>query len=113
MAWGRCPTHGPIQDAKTAVYGEVVLVFCRCGLECAAYAPSGFLDHDEVKALGARQPREVLIPPDAPVPNGSIEDYHTGGGWYDLPNGQRVRGRAAALEAFGLDAPPPSDPAEE
>lgn len=32
----------------------------------------------------------------------SVDDYHTGAGWYTLPGGERVRGRAAALSALGL-----------
>lgn len=30
----------------------------------------------------------------------SVEMEHVGGGIYELPNGQRVRGKAAALEAL-------------
>lgn len=50
---------------------------------------------------------EVMAPavPAAAVPDpatASVDDYHTGAGWYTLPGGERVRGRAAALEALGL-----------
>lgn len=29
-----------------------------------------------------------------------VSDYHTGGGWYTLPDGSRVRGEDAAREAL-------------
>jgi len=50
---------------------------------------------------------EVVAPaaPAAAEPDpatASVDDYHTGAGWYTLPGGERVRGRAAALEALGL-----------
>lgn len=32
----------------------------------------------------------------------SVDDYHTGAGWYTLPGGERVRGRQAALDALGM-----------
>jgi len=51
----------------------------------------GFDDHDE---------NPPSIEPD-PNPdeeeNGGI--VHTGGGWYDLPDGRRIRGKEAALAA--------------
>lgn len=28
-----------------------------------------------------------------------VAQYHTGSGWYELPNGERVRGKEAAIEA--------------
>ena len=58
MAWAKCPTHGPIQDASEALDG----LKCKCGLICEPYEPESFLDHDEVKALAKKnkQPREVI-----------------------------------------------------
>lgn len=29
-----------------------------------------------------------------------VDEYHTGGGWYELPDGSKVRGRAAAHSAL-------------
>jgi len=29
-----------------------------------------------------------------------VEPKHVGGGWYELPNGERVRGKQAALDAM-------------
>lgn len=116
MAWGRCPTHGPIQDARASSHGGVVLLWCRCGLECDSYdASASFVEHDDLKDLAEshRQPREDHETPESPEPTGSIEDYHAGGGWYELPNGERVRGKTAALHAFdemidetGIDSMP-------
>lgn len=31
----------------------------------------------------------------------SDEIKHTGGGWYELPNGEKVKGKEKALEALG------------
>jgi hypothetical protein len=30
----------------------------------------------------------------------TVDDYHTGGGYYELPNGEKVRGKENALEAL-------------
>ena len=102
MAWGKCPTHGPIQDAHASVRGDVTLLWCRCGLECAAFTPHPFVEHSDLVELAAsgRQPKADHESPNSPEPTGSIEDYHQGGGMYLLPNGERVKGKAAALVAF-------------
>ena len=50
----------------------------------------------EIAAAG-----EVPAPPEAPAHPDLTEDdvkqYHTGGGWYTLPGGVRVQGKAKAL----------------
>jgi len=69
----------------------------------------------KVEAPARRQPAakpesagvEVVAPaaPAAAEPDpatASVDDYHTGAGWYTLPGGERVRGKSAALEALGL-----------
>lgn len=68
MAWANCPTHGPIQDARPVVQaGEVVRLVCVCGLDCAAYEPQAFVDHDELKDLARshRQPKEDHVTEEA------------------------------------------------
>lgn len=30
----------------------------------------------------------------------SVNDYHTGAGWYVLPNGERVRGKEKAIDVL-------------
>jgi hypothetical protein len=32
--------------------------------------------------------------------DGDVETYHGRGGWYELPNGRKVHGRAAAIAAL-------------
>lgn len=46
MAWGNCPTHGAIQDAKSIRIGKPyeTQIFCKCGLECAPYSPETWID---------------------------------------------------------------------
>ena len=71
MAWGKCPTHGPIQDARVTAYGDgSVLLFCSCGLECEHYEPQSFVEHDELKELATtgKQPRADHEVPDSPKP---------------------------------------------
>ena len=61
MAWAKCSTHGPIQDAKATVRsGEVVRLTCKCGLDCAPFEPESFVEHDELKTLAVtgKQPIE-------------------------------------------------------
>ena len=38
-------------------------------------------------------------PPDEPVSDG-VDAFHVGAGWYQLPDGTKVRGRDAAAEAL-------------
>lgn len=49
---------------------------------------------------GTLQPtsRELAAHPDRFEP--VEEPHHVGGGWYELPDGTRVQGRTAALEAY-------------
>ena len=61
MAWAKCPTHGPIQDAAEVVYGDDPPSWvCKCGLGCDEYTPETFVSHEELKELEPkrRQPRE-------------------------------------------------------
>lgn len=61
MAWAKCPTHGPVQDASAVYYGEVLdRLACKCGLNCEPYEPEPFVEHEELKTLAKskRQPRE-------------------------------------------------------
>lgn len=50
-----------------------------------------------------RQERLIMaVNEDAPSVDVEAEDYepkHTGGGWYELSNGERVQGKEAAIEA--------------
>jgi hypothetical protein len=37
----------------------------------------------------------------APAPaDVDVSDYHVGGGWYELPSGEKVRGKEEAREAL-------------
>ena len=61
MAWAKCPTHGPIQDAAEVFYGEELSgSYCKCGLKCDFFEPETFVSHKELKELEPkrRQPRE-------------------------------------------------------
>lgn len=49
-----------------------------------------------VEAPLAHAPEEITAAP--------LQIRHRGGGWYELPNGDLVRGRDAALRAVGLTA---------
>lgn len=49
----------------------------------------------------------VAPSPPSSGPGRTVEDaienvsrYHTGGGWYEMPDGARVRGQDAAIEAY-------------
>lgn len=37
------------------------------------------------------------------IEHDDVERFHTGAGWYALPDGQKVRGRAEAERALGGD----------
>lgn len=52
MAWAKCSTHGPIQDARVTLRnGEVTRLTCVCGLACEPYEPQAFVEHEELKDL--------------------------------------------------------------
>ena len=110
MAWADCPTHGPIQDARSTFEGGVVVALhCSCGLECSSYEPVGFVEHGELVELAKsnRQPRVDHVPADAPEVSEAPESdplaaIERSGSYYTLPDGSRVQGRSKALAA--LDA---------
>lgn len=63
MVWAKCPTHGPIQDAGEVRYGGILdRVVCKCGLDCEAYEPEGFVEHADLVAE-APEAEEVEAPP--------------------------------------------------
>lgn len=71
-----------------------------------------FLAGAEVKDAGAAPDAstEVAGPDTEPTPEAAKTDVeptdglvHRGGGWYELPNGERVHGREAAEAALGVD----------
>lgn len=93
MAWARCPTHGPIQDARPVYQaGVVVRLVCACNMECETYEPEGFVEHDELKELAQadRQPREDA--PELDAPTISEEPEALGGGWYLHADGSKTHG---------------------
>ena len=42
---------------------------------------------------------EPCDPPDKPEPD-EVDGFHVGAGWYQLPDGTKVRGKDAATEAL-------------
>ena len=61
MAWAKCSTHGPIQDARATLRnGAVVRLSCKCGLDCEPFEPESFVEHEELKVLvkSGKQPVE-------------------------------------------------------
>lgn len=74
MAWASCPTHGPIQDAKTVLRGKErsATLWCTCGLQAQPYKPEGFRAPED---LGGVQVGDNLneAPQDA-LPSGQEED---------------------------------------
>lgn len=62
MAWAKCPTHGPIQDADEVIVGdEVVRLVCVCNLDCEPFEPQSFVEHEELVELAesGTQPRDA------------------------------------------------------
>jgi hypothetical protein len=53
MAWARCPTHGPIQDAEQAIQGGTERAYCKCGLKCTPYQPEGFRAPEDLEGVVA------------------------------------------------------------
>ena len=43
---------------------------------------------------------EGFLEKESPIKEIDVDEYHTGGGWYTLPNGEKVRGEDKALEAL-------------
>ena len=62
MAWGNCPTHGPIQDAEEVRVGKPhkVHLYCKCGLECSEYDAEGYIDPSEVYNKGQEKLAQAL-----------------------------------------------------
>lgn len=50
--------------------------------------------------IGGRARETASIRPVERAAEVSAEPKHVGGGWYELPNGERVQGKAAAQEAM-------------
>lgn len=53
-----------------------------------------------VERLAAKKAKPAKKPKTAKKAK-PAEPQHTGGGWYTLPDGRRVKGKAAALAAMG------------
>lgn len=104
MAWGNCPTHGPIQSARAVLRGGVVTdLVCDCGLSCESFTPEGFVEHSTLveKHDAALGPEEL----ESPDPESALEALP--GGYFSLPSGEKVKGKKAALEALsGLSEAP-------
>lgn len=104
MAWARCTTHGPIQDAREVKdgFGNTVALWCRCGLKCAEYHPEGFRAPEDLEGVQVgdnlnEAPQVALAHGLEPVEiDALLEEHATEKGWYDF-NGVKRRGRAAAL----------------
>ena len=62
------------------------------------YVPGDVIECSPARAERLRQKRLVGRALSAPVV--SVEQYHTGGGYYVLPDGSKHRGRAAAEQAL-------------
>lgn len=103
MAWAKCSTHGPIQDAKQVIRGDGSLasLWCKCGLRCQPYQPEGFRAPADLEGVregdnlneGPQALADGMEPVEIDV---LLEDHATDNGWYDF-SGHKVRGRAAAL----------------
>ena len=94
MAWGNCPTHGPIQTARAVHYGGVLReLVCDCGLTCEPFETDGFVEHETLVEEGAS-----ALAPEPEVEEDALEALP--GGYFGLPNGEKVKGKQAALDAL-------------
>lgn len=59
-------------------------------------------DAQRMEYLASREPPIVEWPP-KPQPEVAGEPRHVGGGWYELPDGRRVRGKEAAVATMRGD----------
>lgn len=84
----------------------------RCKYDRKVYMPGETYFHrdpERMKFLAAQNPPRVEWPPKVePDPQQTqsdavIEPVHVGGGWYELPDGRRIRGKEAAYAAAGVD----------
>ncbi len=98
--WATCPTHGPIQSASPVLRGgEVVRLVCDCGLDCEAFTPEGFVEHDELKTLVVSHTQPGLGPNLGETIPLFTEPIPVGGGWFELPDGRKIQGLANARKA--------------
>ena len=67
--------------------------------------PGGFIVTDEEARAKDLQLRRLIGKgvPEEKKAESPAEPKHVGGGIYELPNGDRIKGRQAALEAMGGD----------
>lgn len=72
------------------------------GVEPAAYpqAPDVAAPPPPPPAFRPVSTREEI---ERPTDYVNVDVYHTGGGWYQLPNGEKVQGRSAAYRALGVE----------
>ena len=63
----------------------------------ARYTPGDTFILDDLDRINKAVSRGLI---EAKEKQADVSDYHLGGGWYELPSGQRVQGKAAAEEAL-------------
>jgi hypothetical protein len=80
-----CTTHGEV-SARVSQQGDAQVLYCRCGLK----AQPVVIEQEEARPALAEGLDPVAI-------DELLELHAIGGGWFEFEDGQKVRGRAAAL----------------
>ena len=88
------------------MYEARVLLRFKCKYSRRIYEPGDIYRHESearMEELASRVPPRIEWPPRYEAPEIAGEPRHVGGGWYELPDGRRVRGLEAAVAALRGD----------
>ncbi len=69
-----------------------------CKLDKKRYKPGDTYETSDPERAAFLQQMDRIG--EAPPEAAAVEPVHIGGGWYELPGGERVKGKKAALEAI-------------
>src|SRR5690606_5383921 len=89
-----------VKGGVGTVYEAKVLHPFRCKYDRRRYDAGDIYRHpkrERMEFLAAQHPPRVEWPPKHGKP---AEPRHVGGGWYELADGRRVRGKEAALASM-------------
>ena len=92
------------------MYEAPVIRRFRCKIYKRRFSPGETYRHESAERmdyLASFDPPYIAWPP-KPEPEVAGEPRHVGGGWYELPDGRRVRGRDAAVAALRGDGHGPA-----
>lgn len=85
---------------------KVIKAF-TCKLDHQKYAKGDIYETDDPDRAAFLQKKgrlgAMIEAPRVELPANQEEPKHVGGGWYELPDGSRIKGKEEALKALGGD----------